>query len=259
MFEANHSAEWALDAQKQSADTETPMTAEVKSIAVAQLKKLQTTNDKGTKAEALKRNEDNISAAAAFDSHQSPELPGDFPDLIVDGKGNAALRAKVAAGELPPTPFATHGMQGWNEDALASWFREWCAVGAPKRARRVPRIAWDGGRTTSNATIATEAFRARTSKGDSNSNSTVKCSFKTSNTTIATETVRARTSKGDSNSNSTVKCSFKKAHNKTCHTGGNSTVNCSFTALQDLFEDEGLPPWVEGIRPELEGADAFWK
>ena len=228
MFEANHSAEWALDAQKQSADTETPMTAEVKSIAVAQLKKLQTTNDKGTKAEALKRNEDNINAAAAFDSHQSPELPGDFPDLIVDGKGNAALRAKVAAGELPPTPFATHGMQGWNEDALASWFREWCAVGAPKRARRVPRIAWDGGRTTSNTTIATEAFRARTSKGDSNSNSTVKCSF-------------------------------RKAHDKTCHTGGNSTVNCSFTALQDLFEDEGLPPWVEGIRPELEGAGAFWK
>ena len=228
MFEANHSAEWALDAQKQSADTETPMTAEVMKIAATQLKKMASKDDKGTKAEALKRNEDNISAAAAFDSHQSPELPGDFPDLIVDGKGNAALRAKVAAGELPPTPFATHGMQGWNEDALASWFREWCAVGAPKRARRVPRIAWDGGRTTSNATIATEAFRARTSKGDSNSNSTVKCSF-------------------------------KKAHNKTCHTGGNSTVNCSFSALQDLFEDEGLPPWVEGIRPELEGADAFWK
>ena len=228
MFEANHSAEWALDAQKQSADTETPMTAEVMKIAATQLKKMASKDDKGTKAEALKRNEYNISAAAAFDSHQSPELPGDFPDLIVDGKGNAALRAKVAAGELPPTPFATHGMQGWNEDALASWFREWCAVGAPKRARRVPRIAWDGGRTTSNTTIATEAFRARTSKGDSNSNSTVKCSF-------------------------------KKAHNKTCHTGGNSTVNCSFTALQDLFEDEGLPPWVEGIRPELEGADAFWK
>ena len=228
MFEANHSAEWALDAQKQSADTETPMTAEVMKIAATQLKKMASKDDKGTKAEALKRNEDNISAAAAFDSHQSPELPGDFPDLIVDGKGNAALRAKVAAGELPPTPFATHGMQGWNEDALASWFREWCAVGAPKRARRVPRIAWDGGRTTSNTTIATEAFRARTSKGDSNSNSTVKCSF-------------------------------KKAHNKTCHTGGNSTVNCSFAALQDLFEDEGLPPWVEGIRPELEGADAFWK
>ena len=228
MFEANHSAEWALDAQKQSADTETPMTAEVMKIAATQLKKMASKDDKGTKAEALKRNEDNINAAAAFDSHQSPELPGDFPDLIVDGKGNAALRAKVAAGELPPTPFATHGMQGWNEDALASWFREWCAVGAPKRARRVPRIAWDGGRTTSNTTIATEAFRARTSKGDSNSNSTVKCSF-------------------------------KKAHNKTCHTGGNSTVNCSFAALQDLFEDEGLPPWVEGIRPELEGADAFWK
>ena len=228
MFEANHSAEWALDAQKQSADTETPMTVEVMKIAATQLKKMASKDDKGTKAEALKRNEDNINAAAAFDSHQSPELPGDFPDLIVDGKGNAALRAKVAAGELPPTPFATHGMQGWNEDALASWFREWCAVGAPKRARRVPRIAWDGGRTTSNATIATEAFRARTSKGDSNSNSTVKCSF-------------------------------RKAHDKTCHTGGNSTVNCSFTALQDLFEDEGLPPWVEGIRPELEGADAFWK
>jgi hypothetical protein len=228
VFEANHSAEWALDAQKQSADTETPMTAEVMKIAATQLKKMASKDDKGTKAEALKRNEDNISAAAAFDSHQSPELPGDFPDLIVDGKGNAALRAKVAAGELPPTPFATHGMQGWNEDALASWFREWCAVGAPKRARRVPRIAWDGGRTTSNTTIATEAFRARTSKGDSNSNSTVKCSF-------------------------------KKARNKTCHTGGNSTVNCSFSALQDLFEDEGLPPWVEGIRPELEGADAFWK
>ena len=228
MFEANHSAEWALDAQKQSADTETPMTAEVMKIAATQLKKMASKDDKGTKAEALKRNEDNINAAAAFDSHQSPELPGDFPDLIVDGKGNAALRAKVAAGELPPTPFATHGMQGWNEDALASWFREWCAVGAPKRARRVPRIAWDGGRTTSNATIATEAFRARTSKGDSNSNSTVKCSF-------------------------------RKAHDKTCHTGGNSTVNCSFSALQDLFEDEGLPPWVEGIRPELEGADAFWK
>ena len=223
VFEANHSSEWARDAQEQSTDIDTPMTAEVKTIAATQLKKMASTNDKGTRAEALKRNEDNISAAAAFDSHQSPELPGDFPDLIVDGKGNAALRERVAAGELPPTPFATHGMQGWNKDALASWFREWCAVGAPKRARRVPRIAWDGGLTTSNATIATEAFRTRTSKGDSNSNSTVRCSF--------------RKGKGDSN----------------------STVNCSFTALQDLFEGEGLPPWVEGIRPELGGADAFWK
>ena len=223
VFEANHSSEWAREAQEQSADTDTPMTAEVMTIAATQLKKMANKNDKGTKAEALKRNEVNINAAAAFDSHQSPELPDDFPDLIVDGKGNAALRAQVAAGELPPTPFATHGMQGWNEDALASWFREWCAVGAPKRARRVPRTAWDGGRTTSNTTIATEAFKARMSKGDSNSNSTVKCSFK----------------KGKG--------------------GSNSTANCSFTALQGLFEDEGLPPWVEGIRPELGGADAFWK
>ena len=223
MFEANHSAEWTLDAQKQSADTETPMTAEVMKIAATQLKKMASKDDKGTKAEALERNEKNIRAAVAYNSHQSPELPDDFPNLIVDGKGDIALRAKVAAGELPPTPFATHGMQGWNDEALASWFREWCAVGAPKRARRVPRTAWDGGLTTSNASTATEAFRARTSKGDSNSNSTVRCSF--------------MKSKGDSN----------------------STVNCSFSALQDLFEDEGLPPWVDGIRPELEGADAFWK
>ena len=223
MFEATHSSEWAREAQQQSAHIETPMTAAVMEMAAEQLKKMQARNDKGTKAEALKRNEDNINAAAAYDSHQSPELPGVFPNLIVDGKGNIALRARVAAGEFPPAPFATHGMQGWNEDALASWFREWCAIGAPKRARKAPRMAWDGGLTTSNATTATVAFRARMSKVDSDSNSTVKCSFR----------------KGKS--------------------GSNSTVNCSFSALQDLFEDEDLPPWVKGIRPELGGADAFWK
>ena len=165
VYESNHALQWARQILLETVDEEVlPMTTEVKAMAKEQLRKLQRPNTRGTKEQAVQLNDENVQRARDYTKHVSPNGNFDLPNLIIDGKGDPQLRGQVAAGSFPPTPFATHGMTGWNELTQASWFREWCAVGCPERqGDAIPesKRAWNGGKMSSNKVAATEAFRKR--------------------------------------------------------------------------------------------------
>ena len=164
VYESNHALHWARQVLLHTNDEHVlPMTKEVKAVAKEQLRKLQRPNTRGTKAQAVKTNNKNVQRARNYTKHVSPCGNFDLPDLVVDGKGNPQLREQVMAGLLPPTPFATHGMTGWNESTNASWFREWCAAGCPSRTKTSARKAWHGGSMSSNKEAAVRAFKERTS------------------------------------------------------------------------------------------------
>ena len=58
------------------------------------------------------------------------------------------MRARVARGEFPPAPFATHGETGNRAVECHSWWREWCAAGSPTQrfgyAETEPRVTDQG-------------------------------------------------------------------------------------------------------------------
>ena len=163
-FEANHARRWAKMALKSKIDDQRHQPAAVVALATEQLRLLNRANKKGSKEEALAQNKKNVQKAKKNSTARTPSGNFKLPSLVVDGKGDHGLRQAVAEGRYPPAPFATHGMVGWVQSATASWFREWCAVGCPRRqegAMPKSRRAWHGGRMSSNKKAATEAFRKR--------------------------------------------------------------------------------------------------
>jgi hypothetical protein len=231
VFESNHALQWARQVLLETIDEKASpqMTTEVRALAEEQLRKLQRPNTKGTKEQAVRQNENNVRRARDYVGHVSPHGNFKLPSLIVDGKGDPQLRAKVAAGLFPPTPFATHGMVGWNESANASWFREWCAAGSPMRAKVTARRAWHGGGMSSNKDAAWKAFQER----------------KSNQQTAPPDTSDKQTARVD-----TVRSTQDKSR--------------SFVGLCKILNPSGnsstvIPTWVMELEKDLDTADSFWQ